>query len=114
MINWTNGNPNARYWVLRLLKENFGPGDKLVGTGSSSGDLVGQAFLTLNGKKLLLINKLNKEVLVQLPKDSPFSHGSFVDVQTGEGHPDNLSVDGSMTKITLRPFAVAVLSARTP
>ena len=26
MMNWENGNPNARYWILKLLKDNFGPG----------------------------------------------------------------------------------------
>ena len=23
MMDWRNGNPNARYWVLKLLKDNF-------------------------------------------------------------------------------------------
>ena len=30
MVDWNNGKPNARYWVLKLLHDNFGPGDKLV------------------------------------------------------------------------------------
>ena len=32
MVDWTNGKPNPRYWVLKLLKDSFGPGDKLVET----------------------------------------------------------------------------------
>ena len=32
MIDWKNGKPNARYWVLSLLKDNFHPGDQLVAT----------------------------------------------------------------------------------
>ena len=32
MVNWKNGNPNARYWILKLLIDNFGKGDKLVAT----------------------------------------------------------------------------------
>jgi hypothetical protein len=32
MVDWTNGKPNARYWVLKLVKNNFGPGDTLLGT----------------------------------------------------------------------------------
>ena len=28
MIDWKNGKPNARYWVLSLLKDNFHPGDQ--------------------------------------------------------------------------------------
>ena len=30
MIDWTTGKPNARYWVLKLLRDNFGPGNRLV------------------------------------------------------------------------------------
>ena len=30
MVDWNTGKPNARYWVLKLLRDNFGPGDKLV------------------------------------------------------------------------------------
>eukprot|EP00117_Sycon_ciliatum_P032259 scpid39925/ scgid1625/ Beta-galactosidase 8; Protein AR782 len=32
MLNWTNGLGNARYHVLKVLIENFQPGDKLVKT----------------------------------------------------------------------------------
>jgi len=63
MINWKNGNPNARYWVLKLIIDNFGPGDQLVSTtdiGNAAIDC--QAFITKKGKRILLINKMNKEV----------------------------------------------------
>lgn len=67
MMNWENGKPNARYWVLKLLINNFGPGDKLVSTswhgGSTNGQpssVASQAIITKKGKKILLINKLNK------------------------------------------------------
>src|SRR5207248_7804868 len=30
LVNWDTGEPNARYWVAKLLRDNFGPGDKLV------------------------------------------------------------------------------------
>ena len=32
MIDWKTGEPNARYWVLKLLHDNLGPGDKLMDT----------------------------------------------------------------------------------
>ena len=32
MVDWTNGKPNARFTVLELLKNNFGPGDELADT----------------------------------------------------------------------------------
>lgn len=46
MINWDTAQPNAHYWVLRLIARNFGPRDKLVSTSSSSADVVAQASLT--------------------------------------------------------------------
>ena len=32
MMNWEDNKPNARFWVLKLIKDNFHPGDKLVET----------------------------------------------------------------------------------
>jgi len=32
LLNWTTGAGTARYWVLKLLIDNFGPGDILVDT----------------------------------------------------------------------------------
>lgn len=32
MVDWNTGQPNARFWVLRLIKDNFRPNDKLVDT----------------------------------------------------------------------------------
>ena len=34
MVDWSDGRPNARYWVLKLLHDNFGPGDTLIDSGS--------------------------------------------------------------------------------
>jgi len=32
MLNWTTGEGNARYWVLKLLIDQFSPGDRFVNT----------------------------------------------------------------------------------
>lgn len=32
LINWTTGAGNARYWVLKLLIDEVGPGDRLMKT----------------------------------------------------------------------------------
>ena len=32
MMDWTTNKPNARFWVLKLIKDSFHPGDKLVET----------------------------------------------------------------------------------
>ena len=69
MMDWTNGKPNARYWVLKLIKDNFHPGDQLVETklGPDTSDVSAQALVTPSGRKLLLVNKRNREVDVTLP-----------------------------------------------
>ncbi|HEY4322575.1 MAG TPA: glycosyl hydrolase family 39 [Mucilaginibacter sp.] len=111
MINWTNGNPNARYWVLKLLIDNFGPGDKLAATaynGAASIDY--QAFITKKGKRLLLINKRNKETSMVLPPGAKGGVARSVDVTTRENPP----AEGQLTdnKITLKPFSVTVVELK--
>jgi hypothetical protein len=108
MMNWTNSKPNARYWILKLLKSNFGPGDKLQTTAINSPDVTGQAFVTGKGKKLLLINRRNKEVQLDLPAGAKNARVDYVDVTTGE-NPVAQTQLGSNT-ITLKPFAVAVVN----
>ncbi len=107
MINWTNGKPNARYWVLSLLKDNFHPGDKLVETKLGlNGDVAAQAFITRTGKKLLLVNKRNRVVDVVLPQGIQKGVFSTVDEATGEAPPRSSEQEGS--KLQLAPFAVVV------
>jgi len=107
MMNWTNGKPNARYWILKLIKENFGPGDKLVATSISGSDLICQAFNTAKGKKILVINPRNKEVLVTIPSAATISKTS-VDVGTADNPPGMMSLNGNLVKIS--PYEVAVIT----
>ncbi len=70
IVDWDTGVPNARYWVAKLLNDNFGPGDQIIQSPPSPGDaarakkldygfeLYAQAFITPRGKrKILLVNK---------------------------------------------------------
>jgi len=107
MMNWENGKPNSRYWVLKLLKENFGPGDKLVNTNVHASGVVAQGFVTKNGKKLLLINKVDKEVQLDLPEETKDASISYVDMTTGDNPPAKEQLSGN--KIKLNPFSVAVI-----
>ena len=114
MLDWTNGKPNARFTVLELIKNNFGPGDELPLTEvRSNGSLAeadaveAQAFVTDGHRKLLLINQRNREVTVELPKDC-----SADTIQTiGGVSPDTVkqNVNAADRKITLAPFAVSVV-----
>jgi hypothetical protein len=69
MVDWESGQPNARYWVLKLIHDNFGPGDKLVETGGvDESSAYAQAFLTHEGKhKVLLVNKRLRPWMVSIP-----------------------------------------------
>jgi hypothetical protein len=108
MIDWVNGKPNARYWVLKLIKDNFHPGDKMVETtGDSSAGVTAQAFDTPTGRKLLLVNQRNRSIEVALPPNSGRAESSTVDEASGEGEPRDAMVTGSA--IQLAPFAVTVV-----
>jgi hypothetical protein len=110
MMNWENGNPNARYWVLKLLKDNFGPGDFLVKTELNTADAAAQGFKTREGRKILLINKRNREMSIQLPADAKDAWVSYVDIVTNENQPSQVQVKGNIIK--LKPFSVAVVKLK--
>ncbi|HLY58445.1 MAG TPA: hypothetical protein VKS60_22980 [Stellaceae bacterium] len=74
LVDWETGRPTARYWVLRLLRESFGPGDKLVLPPDytvlqpdPAPQLYAQAFVTSGGRRVLLVNKRDKAVAVRIP-----------------------------------------------
>ncbi len=101
--------PNAHYWVLKLIRDNFGPGDILPDTNVTSSHVAAQAFQTSKGEKLLLINKSNSNVEVALP-DFPGGRSTLtvVDEATGENPPRLEDVSNGVVK--LAPFAVAVIA----
>ncbi|MFZ0747334.1 MAG: glycosyl hydrolase family 39 [Terracidiphilus sp.] len=110
MMNWENDKPNARFWVLKLIKDNFHPGDKLVETktaGEDGENIAAQAFVTSSGRKLLLANKRNRAIDVPLA-DAGNATALTVDEQTGDG--PARSVKPEEGKIRLEPFAVTVVS----
>ena len=113
MIDYNNGKPNARYWVLKLIKDNFHPGDKLVGNEEQkdgSSDVMVQGFITPQGKKVLLVNKTNTEKTMKVGSDLENASLLTVDEATGDDEPRSGKVDGGEVKMA--PFAVTVLSAQ--
>ncbi|MES2221428.1 MAG: glycosyl hydrolase family 39 [Acidobacteriota bacterium] len=108
MIDWVNGKPNARYWVLKLIQDNFHAGDKLLETtGDTSAGVTAQAFDTPTGRKLLLLNQRNRSIQVTLPTNSGHAESSTVDEGSGEGEARIADVTGPA--IELAPFAVTVM-----
>ncbi len=107
MMDWTKNQPNARYWVLKLIKDSFHPGDQLVETSVDSRDVAAQAFVVPAGRRLLLANKRNREIAVSLP-DADKATALTVDEETGDGPARSVKIAGG--SITLEPFAVTVVS----
>jgi CRP-like cAMP-binding protein len=109
MLDWKTGLPNARYQVLKLLKDNFGPGDIFVHTEVASdpaGALVAQGFKTKIGNRVLLINKQKNMAKIKLSDDLLGSKLWVVEPGRGAGL-TAYNIDS--TTIQLSPFAVAVV-----
>ncbi|WP_431215964.1 glycosyl hydrolase family 39 [Puia sp. P3] len=105
MMNWKSAKPNARYWVLKLLHDNLGPGDELKGGSGGSESIVAQAFATKKGRRLLLINKYDRDEAIKLPDGAQWI--SYVDESTGDGPAATRPVAGG--RITLKPYTVAIV-----
>ncbi len=107
MMNWENNKPNARFWVLKLLKDSFHPGDNMVETDVNSKDLAAQAYITSAGRKMLLVNKRNRVIEISLP-DAGKASALTVDPTTADGPARSITPAEGM--IELKPFAVTVVS----
>lgn len=110
MVDWETGKPNARFWVLRLLKDNFGPGDKILASSVNSPNVYGFAVLTSSGKRrIMLVNKRERETTVKIP-GAAGAHLEYVDMATDT----HSSASGQVTgeKVSLGGFGVAVVTLR--
>jgi len=108
MVDWNNGRPNSRAWVLKLLRDNFGSGDKLVSGSVNTPYVFLQAFVTRDGsRKLLLVNKRDRTFQVNLPAAAG-SREEHVDELTGFDPPASSQLAGD--ELTLRGLAVAVVT----
>ncbi len=108
MVDWNTGQPNARYWVLKLLRDNFAPGDKMVETNSGTGYVLAQGFATRDGKhKILFINKRDRTVAFTLPGGSG-AQVNLVDQTTASQPPASSKL--SADQLTLGGLAVAVVT----
>jgi hypothetical protein len=108
MLDWNAGQPNARYWVLKLLRDNFGPGDKLVETKLATPYVSAQAFVTPRGKKkVLIVNKRDRTFHLSLA-GVVRAHVEVVDQSTGFSAP--ASSEMTSDQMTLPGLAVAVVT----
>jgi hypothetical protein len=108
MVDWTDGRPNARYWVLKLLKDNFGPGDKLVETKVDNRYVYALGAVKSDGKRrVLLVNKRNRPFEVTIP-GAGGGQVHRVDQTTALQPPASARL--SDDNVTLGGFAVAVVT----
>jgi hypothetical protein len=95
---------------LKLLRENFNPGDKLVETEVGTPFVFGQAFVTSRGeRKILLVNKRDRPVQVTI-SGARGGKEEVVDRTTGSSPPATASLEAD--GITLNGLAVAVIELR--
>ena len=111
MADWADGRPNARYWVLKLLHDHFGPGDTLTATEialpGNQAYVHAQAFVTRGGqRKLLVVNKRNRPFDIALPA-AP-ARVDIVDQSTASGPPASRMAPGATLR--LDGFGVAVVT----
>jgi hypothetical protein len=111
MVDWDTGKPNARWQLLKLIHDNFGPGDTLVSTQveltSKQPYVYAQAFLTRNRqRKVLLVNKRNRPFTLTVP--GARGQALVLDQTTG-GNPA-LSMPLTGGSVTINGHGVVVLT----
>jgi hypothetical protein len=107
MIDWTARKPDARFEVLRLHHEHSGAGVKRAATKFAGTGIGAQALIGTGVKRLLLVNKRDRSLAVELPAD--FAHGSSVTVDESTGNARSAPKEWDGTMLTLAPFAVTAI-----
>ncbi len=112
MLDWSTGQPNARYWVLKLIHDNLEPGDKLVNTSSTVLYVYAQGFLSRDGaRKVLLVNKRNRRFEISIPGIEG-AVVQYVDQSTGSRPPASVAMSGE--NVSLQGFGVAIVTLTKP
>lgn len=110
MLDWTNAQPNARYWALKLIIDNFRPGDKIVEGSTDFGYVMVQAYVSPSGeRKLLLVNKRDRDFEISLP-EAEGAKVEMIDLATGSNPPASGTIEGPSFK--LGGFGVAVVTLK--
>ncbi len=109
MMDWTNGKPNARYWGLKLIRDNFGPGDKIVSAVGTPTVYLFGVVSPKGEKKLLLANLRNRTVQLAVPGVSG-AREQYVDQTTGYSQPGSNRITRGV--VNLQGLAVAVLTLK--
>jgi hypothetical protein len=107
LVDWDTGQPNARFWVLKLLKDHFAPGDRLIRTPQPGPFVYAQAFVSAgNKRRLLLVNRRNRDMEVTV-SGAAGAAVRFVDQTTGFQPPASTTLKQEV--VHLGGYAVAVV-----
>ena len=99
--------------ALKLIHDNFHPGDKIVNTESSSGTVMTQGYVTRSGqRKLLIVNKRDNEISLKLPQ-AQGGKLEVVDQSTGFNPPSSEKIEGQSIKLGGLAVAVVTLPANS-
>jgi len=108
MVDWDTGQPNARFWVLKLLRDNFGPGDKLADSHADGPYVYAQGFVTRDGgRRILLVNKRDRTFIASL-SGADGANVTYVDQTTGSQPPASTSLTDN--QLTLHGLEVTVVN----
>ncbi len=109
MLDWATGKPNARFTVLRLIHDHFSAGDTLVSTRfPGNTDIDAQAFVRGGLRKMLIVNKRQRQMEVELPAEFAGAEVTSISASTGAAAS---TAQLTSNRLTLEPFAVAVVEA---
>jgi hypothetical protein len=112
MVDWNSGEPNPRLWVLRLLRDNFGPGDKIAETepfdSTVAPYLYSMAVVKPDGKRrILLVNKRDRPFDISVT-GATGGQEEHVDQITAFNPPSSAKLTGDT--VTLNGLSVTVVT----
>ena len=111
LLNWTTGEGTGKFWTSKLLIETADiDSDQAVVTQTTDvgeKNVFSQAFIGKNSRRwVLIINKRNANIDVFLPG---CTGGTMKIVNEASGFGPATEVTLTLSRITLSPFAVAVV-----
>jgi hypothetical protein len=108
LSDWNTGKPNARYRVLKLLRDGVEVGDQLVDTLHVNPQIyAAQAFVTkYGGRKMVIVNKRNRPLELQIAGGKG-AQVTYVDQVTGSEPPARRTLASEL--LNLGGYAVAVV-----
>jgi hypothetical protein len=111
LVDWNTGEPNARFWALKLLRDHLSPEDRVVAVSHTGNLVYAQGFLAPAGeRKLLVVNKRNTAVEIEV-RAAKGGTLQVVDQETGSHAPRSSTVSGE--SFELGGYGVAILQLPT-